>query len=228
ELICHHTRLSKTWRNRVDGNTSRGEFLRQSFRILFQRTFTAKISRRTGKTQMGSIGRNVHDAATVFKYSGRFLHREVRTLGVQGDDLIEVSLGGLHDGLRHKPSGIVDEDVESAELLYRLDHEATHLCDSAHVRLNGDGLPTLSLDVCHDLPGFFHTCYVIHHHNRPVLGQSFCDRLSNSPGRPGDDRHFSAERCHHVSFAFSNRRMGDGCSQVAEYTNSVSGLRTLG
>jgi hypothetical protein len=46
---------------------------------------------------MGSIGRNVHDAATLFEHVGRFLHREVGTLGVQGDDLIEVSLGCLQE-----------------------------------------------------------------------------------------------------------------------------------
>ena len=57
----------------------------QSFRVLFQCAFAAKIGRRTGKTQMGSIGRNVHNAATLFDHVGRFLHREVGTLGVEGD-----------------------------------------------------------------------------------------------------------------------------------------------
>ena len=115
--------------------------------------FAAKIRRRTGKTQMGSIGRNVHDAATLFEYLGRFLHREVGTLGVQGDDLIEVSLGCVEKRLGHKPPGIVDENVEPAELLHRLDHEAARIGHLAHVGLDSDGFATFGLNARHDLPG---------------------------------------------------------------------------
>src|SRR6266850_1261525 len=196
ELVCHHACLCKTWRDSIDGNASWSKFLRQSFRVLFQRAFAAKIGCRTGKTQMGSIGRNVHDAATPFEHVGRFLHREAGALGVQGDDLIEVSLGCLQEGLRHKPPGIVDENVEPAELLHRFDHEAARVGHLAHVRLDGDGIPTLVLNASDYLLSFLRTRSVIYHHDRSVFGQSLRDRSADSIGSPSHNSHFSTQRPH--------------------------------
>ena len=121
---------------------------------------------------MGPLGRNVHDAAALFESLRHFLHRKVGTLGVQGDDLIEISLGRLHEELRYEPPGIVDENIESAELLHRFDHKAAHLCDAAHVRLDSDGFPALGLNARYDLLSFLRTRSVIHHDDRPVFGQT--------------------------------------------------------
>ena len=107
--------------------------------------------------------------------------------------LVEVSLGCLQEWLRHKPPGIVDEDVEPAELLHRLDYEAACLCDLAYLRLDGDGLISLGLNACDYILSSLGIRSVIHHHDRSVFRQSLCDSPSYPAGRPGDDRDFSTE-----------------------------------
>src|SRR6185503_17309884 len=91
ELVSYHACIRETRQDRIDSHASWSEFLRQSFRVLFQCAFVAKIRRRTRKTQMSSIGRNLHGAATLFEHVSRFLHLEVGTLGIYRDDLIEAA-----------------------------------------------------------------------------------------------------------------------------------------
>jgi hypothetical protein len=97
------------------------------------------------------------------------------SLSVQGNDLIEVSLGRIEKCPRHEPPGIVDENIEPAELLHRLDHKAPRLCNLTHVGLDGDGLPTLGLNARHYLMCFLCARSIIHHHNSPVFSQPLCN-----------------------------------------------------
>src|SRR5207244_10104771 len=110
-----HSRGRVSWRDRIHGDSLGREFVRKTFRELFESTFAAEVGSSAGKTDMGAVSGNIHDTSTFLDDLCRFLQCKVRAVGIEGRHAGELLLGRLDQGLVHVHPGGVDSDVTPAE-----------------------------------------------------------------------------------------------------------------
>jgi len=88
-------------------------------------------------------------------------------------------------------AGIVDHDVEPAELLHRLRDQALYLVQLRNVRGHGERLAAGLLDVVHDAVGrVLLVAHVVDRDRDSFARHGLCHGLPNARGRTRNDRHF--------------------------------------
>src|SRR5689334_412226 len=84
-------------------------------------------------------------------------------------------------------AGIVDEDVEPAEGLLRFCEEPANVCFVREVRLNGDCLAAIAIDLADDAIRALFAGAIVDDHRSSLGGQMQRDGSPDSLGSPGHD-----------------------------------------
>ncbi|MNM67010.1 hypothetical protein D3C81_785270 [compost metagenome] len=175
--------------NSVHPNTMFDRFQRLGARQLRQRALGRGIGRDTGEGEVGRVGSNVHDRAALVLH--HLLHCfsgvEERTRHVGLHLPFPIFAGHLDQGLVQDATGVIDQDVQLAELLDRQGHCLLGRAVHSDVSDEGNQARTLKhVDRRVDVLGDdFRTASV------KELG----DRLTDAAGRAGHQHYFA---CHFV------------------------------
>ena len=130
----------------------------------------------------------------------RGLGGEERPLEVDAHDEVEARLAHVGERLADLDAGVVDQDVEAAEGLVRVAHEALGLARYADVRAQCDRLPAQLLDPGGDGARAVAAAVVVHRHVGALAREAQRDGLADAAGAAGDERSLALESHAHTAF----------------------------
>jgi hypothetical protein len=123
----------------------------------------------------------------------RLLKRKELSLCVDGKHSIVLLFSGVDDRFRPENPGVVDENVQTPEGLFRFLKQPPNVIDLAHVCLNGPSRPAMGLNAGHDFLCLIRTLRVVDHDGGPILGQPFGNTSSDSARCARHDRYLPFE-----------------------------------
>jgi len=157
-----------------------------------------------GIREIGGLGNDLVDARIVHDNAATgageevpdgFARAEERTAQIDVEDAIEVVGGGFVAGGGELDSGVVDEDIEAAEVGDSLLHHVFDFGFHGYVRLNEDGTSTCLDKSCVSFRPFRGTA-IIQGDVRPFLGEAEGDGAADAGRCPGNQHILSGEAFH--------------------------------
>src|SRR5882757_1971171 len=104
--------LRRSYRDRIGRDLAAAQFLGQIASEHFDATLRHCVGRVVPKREPRETTRNVHDAAPVLEQRNEFLGDEEEAAILRIDELVELLLGRLQDGLGNTKPGVVDEIIK--------------------------------------------------------------------------------------------------------------------
>src|SRR5260221_1088443 len=126
----------------VDADLLRAKFVGEDASDGVDRALGSGVDRAVGRRQAADGGADVDDAGAFAQVLDGSLRGEQETEDVDVEDLVVVIFCEGFDGQELVDAGVVDQDVEVAEVLDGCVDEALSLSGLGHVAMDGDGFAT--------------------------------------------------------------------------------------
>src|SRR5258708_23491225 len=136
----HSFGLDHPWVNGVDANLARAQLFRQNPGNNVHRALGARVNRAGRRRQAADHRTDVDDAGSVAEVGHGSLGREQESQHVDVEDLVKLLLGHGLDGGELVNAGVVDQDVEAAEVLDGSRYQTLGVRGFRYVSSDGDCL----------------------------------------------------------------------------------------
>ena len=167
------------------------------------RALGAGVDRAVRRRHAADDGADVDDAGAFAEVLDRGLRGEQEAEDVDVEHLVEVFFGDGLDGRELVDAGVVDEDVEAAEVLDGGVDDALGLGGLGDVAADGDGLAAGGGDGGDDGVGAGLAGGVVDDDGGAFGGERFGDGGADALGCAGDDCDFACELAHNCYPSFS-------------------------
>src|SRR3990170_3836462 len=187
--VRHHLRRDEPGAHRVHGDVEPRQLLRRRLCETDHPRLGGGVVRLAQVAHLTDDGRHVYDAPAAALYHVR--QRRVRAVEyaaqVGRDHLLPLLDTHPADGTVAVDAGVVDQDVDAAELLDRGVDHALDVIRVGDSRLNSDRLLPLVLELCQQLLRLLLALEVVDHDLAAVVRQLAHDGAAEPAGATGDD-----------------------------------------
>ena len=166
---------------------------------------------------VSGLGRRADDLAAVAQplecLHGR-LDAPHDAIEVDGEELLDALLGDLLDRGCRRDAGVVDNDVEAAQLGHGARNGSKHAVPVGDIDLDGDGAALFATKTLGDFGSGFEV-QVSDRDPEAVCVKSLSDSLTDALATASDERDFSIERANHLpllSFTLRVRQVYAKCT----------------
>jgi hypothetical protein len=202
-------RLGRAGRNGVDGDAARAEFAGEGAGELFHGAFGRDIGSVSRHRARGGGTGKIDDPSAIGQAGGGLLTREENAFDVDGKDAVELGFGGGADGFGEHDAGVVDKNVQPAEMCEGLVKQPDNFADARHVCLHGESFTTGGFDFVFQFHGVVGVARVIDGDGGAFAGEALGDGASNAARGAGDEGDFSFKIFIHARKVMQNGGSGD-------------------